>query len=65
MIILMRKRRKIPFSKRDIFSVTHINTSLLKYGTTVEDKGISGTETEMICQDLQSRSETEMGHLFF
>lgn len=51
MIILISKRRKIPFSTKNAFCYTLYH--ILVKGETFEDRGISDTGVDMIYQDLK------------
>lgn len=51
MVILIRKRRKIAFSTKNAFCYTLYH--ILVKGETFEDRGISDTGVDMICQDLK------------
>lgn len=63
MIILMRKRRKVPFSTKD--AVPLCTSSHFSYSRTDVKTGIPGTEVEIICQDLYSIAQGEIWvHLF-
>lgn len=51
MVILIRERRRIPFSTKNAFCYT-LDHILVK-GETFEDRGISDMGVDMFCQDLK------------